>query len=211
MDAARPVRKISNSATAVQFVFRPSCSLCSHAPCPVPSPSLLSLLSLLPAPALVIVDVNSVVHAALRFLKNVSLSFVHRRHRSERCWRCARLPSRLEVLHPLVIAAIGPAVLCPPVFFPLSLRPLAPLRFPGTLSHPSVIIAPTAIQVTIGGFLHPHLVSSCFDRRRFCARLSSTFSPPFIPGGRTFKAQFLLAITLSQRHWPAACCRPRCL
>ena len=34
---ARPVREISNSVTAVQFVFRPSCSLCSHAPCPFPS------------------------------------------------------------------------------------------------------------------------------------------------------------------------------
>ena len=210
MDAARPVRKISNSATAVQFVFRPSCSLCSHAPCPVPSPSSSSSSSS-PAPALVIVDVNGVVHAALRFLKNVSLSFVHRRHRSERCWHRARLPSRLEVLHPLVIAAVRPAVLCPPVFFHLSSRPLAPLRFPGTLSHPSVIIAPTTVQVTIGGFLHPCLVSSCFDRHRFCARLSSTFSPPFIPGSRTFKAQFLLAITLSQRHRPAAHCRPRCL
>ena len=202
------MREISNLATAVQFVFRPSCSLCSHAPCPVPSPSSSS--SSLPAPALIIVDMNSVVHAALHFLKNVSLSFVHHRHRSERCWHHARLPSRLKVL-PLVIAAVGPTVLCPPVFFPLSSRPLAPLRFPGTLSHPSVIIAPTTVQVTIGGFLHPRLVSSCFDHHCFCARLSSTFSPPFIPSGHTFKAQFLLAITLSQRHRPAACCRPRCL
>ena len=89
------MQEISNSATAIQFVFRPSCSLCSHAPCPVPSPSSSSSSS--PAPALVIVDVNGVVHAALRFLKNVSLSFVHRRHRSERCWRRARrsLSSRL--------------------------------------------------------------------------------------------------------------------
>ena len=83
------MREISNSATAVQFVFRLSCSLCSHAPCPVPSPSL-SLSSPAPAPAPIIVDVNGVVHAALRFLKNVSLSFVHRRHRSERCWCRAR-------------------------------------------------------------------------------------------------------------------------
>ena len=80
--------------------------------------------------------------------------FHHHRHCSKCCWRRARLlPSMLKVLHPLIIAGIVPAVLCPPVVFLLSSRPSALCSLPGhALSHLSVIIAPTAVQVTTGTF-----------------------------------------------------------
>ena len=64
-----------------------SCSLCSHASCSVPSLSLS--LSLSPTPAPVIINMNGVVHTALHFLKNISLSFIHCLHHSECCWRRA--------------------------------------------------------------------------------------------------------------------------
>ena len=67
--------EISNSATAVQFVFCPSCSLCSHALCPIPSPSLSSLSLSSPT----------------------ACRHPHHCHRLCQCWRRARCSPLLKL------------------------------------------------------------------------------------------------------------------